>query len=188
VLRIDEKNIREYSILNCCGIIITTNHKTDGIHLESGDRRHFVAWSDRTRADFTDAYWSDLYRWFDNGGNEVVAGYLRDLDLVGFNPKAPPKTEAFWAIVVASIAPEDGEMADCLEKLGGPAATTIAQIQRVATAVFAEWLRDRRNARQIPHRLEGCGYALVRNPAGSKKEPRWRFRSADATTSMLTRN
>ena len=27
VLRVDEKNLREYSVLNCCGVILTTNHK-----------------------------------------------------------------------------------------------------------------------------------------------------------------
>ena len=39
VLRVDEKNLREYSIPNCCGVIITTNHKTDGIYLPADDRR-----------------------------------------------------------------------------------------------------------------------------------------------------
>ena len=33
VLRVDEKNLREYSIFNCSGVILTTNHKTDGIYL-----------------------------------------------------------------------------------------------------------------------------------------------------------
>ena len=41
VLRCDEKNLREYSILNCCGVIITTNHKADGIFLPADDRRHY---------------------------------------------------------------------------------------------------------------------------------------------------
>ena len=45
VLRVDEKNLREYSILNCCGVVITTNHKQDGIFLPADDRRHYVAWS-----------------------------------------------------------------------------------------------------------------------------------------------
>jgi hypothetical protein len=49
VLRIDEKHLREYSILNCTGLIITTNHKADGIYLPADDRRHFVAWSDCTK-------------------------------------------------------------------------------------------------------------------------------------------
>ena len=37
VLRVDEKNLREHSVLNCCGVIITTNHKT-GRHLLAGRR------------------------------------------------------------------------------------------------------------------------------------------------------
>src|SRR5205807_3514720 len=31
VLRVDEKNLREHSVLNCCGVVITTNYKLDGI-------------------------------------------------------------------------------------------------------------------------------------------------------------
>jgi hypothetical protein len=30
---------------------------------------------------------------------------------------------------------------------------------------FYEWLRDRKNRRIIPHRLEQCGYVRVRNDA-----------------------
>lgn len=40
VLRIDEKHLREHSIINCCDVIITTNHKADGIFLPADDRRH----------------------------------------------------------------------------------------------------------------------------------------------------
>jgi hypothetical protein len=42
------------------------------------------------------------------------------LDLSDFDPKAPPlKTEAFWAIVAGSHVPEDAELADAIDKLGG---------------------------------------------------------------------
>ena len=30
---------------------------------------------------------------------------------------------------------------------------------------FREWIRDRKNRRAIPHRLEKCGYVQVRNDA-----------------------
>jgi hypothetical protein len=40
VLRCDEKNIREHSVMNVCGVIITTNHKADGIYLPADDWRH----------------------------------------------------------------------------------------------------------------------------------------------------
>jgi hypothetical protein len=43
VLRVDEKFLREHYVLNCCGVIITTNHKADGIYLPADDRRHYVA-------------------------------------------------------------------------------------------------------------------------------------------------
>jgi hypothetical protein len=61
VLRVDEKFLAEYSALNCCGIVITTNYKTDGIYLPADDRRHFVAWSTRTKDDFAPEYWKTLW-------------------------------------------------------------------------------------------------------------------------------
>jgi len=48
-----------------------------------------------------------------------------------------------------------------------PEATTLALIAQRASATFGEWLRDRKNARKVPHRLEECGYVPVRN-AGAK--------------------
>ena len=48
-----EEPARAQHVLNCCGVIITTNHKADGIYLPADDRRHFVAWSELTKEDFT---------------------------------------------------------------------------------------------------------------------------------------
>ena len=64
------------SVLNCCGVIITTNYKADGIYLPADDRRHFVAWSDLNKKDFTPEYWKYLWSWFDDGGDRHVAAYL----------------------------------------------------------------------------------------------------------------
>ena len=52
VLRVDEKHLREYSVFNVCGVIMTTNYKTNGIYLPAEDRRHFVAWSHQTEIRF----------------------------------------------------------------------------------------------------------------------------------------
>jgi hypothetical protein len=167
VLRVDEKNLREHPIVNCCGVIITTNHKTDGIYLPADDRRHFVAWSDRTKEDdrFQGNYWNDLWSYYENGGRGHVTAFLLQRDISKFNPKAPPPhTPAFWAIVDANRAPEESEMADALDKLGNPNAVTLAQIQNACTDSFADWLGDRKNRRIIPHRLEQCRYVPVRNP------------------------
>jgi hypothetical protein len=170
VLRVDEKNRHEYSVFNCCGVVLTSNHKADGIYLSADDRRHFVAWSELTKHSFVDDYWTSLWHWYDHGGDRHVAAYLAELDISEFDPKAPPpKTEAFWDIVHANSAPEEGELADVLEKLADkqgnpPPATTLALISAKASLDLQDWLRDRRNRRAIPHRLEGVGYTPVRNP------------------------
>jgi hypothetical protein len=172
-MRVDEKNLREYTVPNCVGVIITTNHKTDGIFLPADDRRHFVAWSDLTKKDFAQNYWTDLWAWYREGGDRHVAAYLANLDLSDFDAKAPPpKTQAFWEIVDASRAPEDAELADAIDALGAPSALTLAQIAGRTTGEFAEWLRDRKNARRIPHRLEACGYVAVRNDGA--KDGHWK--------------
>jgi hypothetical protein len=64
VLRVDQKHLQEHSVFNCCGIVITTNYKTDGIYLPDNDRRHFVAWSDLTQKDFEEGYWNRLWNWY----------------------------------------------------------------------------------------------------------------------------
>ena len=88
--------------------------------------------------------------------------------MTSFDPKAPPpKTPAFWDIVDANRTPEDAELADVLEKMGSPDATTLMQITNVAEGEFEIWVRDRKNRRVIPHRLERCGYVPVRNDAAN---------------------
>ncbi len=171
VLRVDEKHLREYAVMNVCGLIITTNH-IDGVYLPADDRRHFVAWSELTKEDFGEGYWRELYGWYANGGIGHVAAYLRTLDLSDFDPKAPPpKTAAFWQVVDAGRAPEDAELADVLDQLGNPAAVTVGTLSVYAVDNFREWLQDRRNARQIPHRMQDAGYIAVRNDAA--KDGQW---------------
>ncbi len=163
VIRVDEKHLREHAVMNVTGVIITTNH-VDGIYLPPDDRRHFVAWSELTKEDFDTDYWRRIYGWYANGGIGHVAAYLRMLDLSAFDPKAPPpKTAAFWQVVDAGRAPEDAELADVLDQLGNPTAVTVGMLSIYANDSLREWLQDRRNARQIPHRLEDAGYVAVRN-------------------------
>lgn len=174
VIRVDEKFINEYSALNVVGVVITTNHKTAGIYLPADDRRHFVAWSPLSKDDFDSSYWDRLWSWYQAGGHQHVAAFLAEHDLSNFDAKAPPpKTPAFWDMVEASRAPEDAELADALDRLGNPRAVTVSQIAGQADREFADWLQDRRNARQVPHRFEEVGYVSVRNPAATS-DGRWK--------------
>lgn len=104
-------------------------------------------------------------------------------DISKFDPKAPPpKTPAFWAIVDANRAPEEPELADLLDKMGNPDAFTLAQLQWVADnqpaadGKFNDCLKDRKNRRAIPHRIEGCGYVPVRNPDAAS-DGHWKIAS-----------
>jgi uncharacterized protein DUF5906 len=174
-LRVDEKHLREYYVFNVLGFVITTNHKTDGIYLPADDRRHYVAWSNCSKDDFTSTYWNEIWGWYYAGGFEHVAAYLNALDLSGFDPKAPPpKTPAFWDIVSANRTPEDAELADVLDTLGSPRAVTVKQLTAAARGETAEWLMDRKNRRALPHRLERCGYAAVKNP--DAKDGLWKIK------------
>jgi hypothetical protein len=172
VLRVDEKNMREYAVFNVCGVIITTNHKTDGIYLPADDRRHFVAWSDADRSRFTDSYWAEIYRWYASGGSAHVAAYLAQLSLDEFDAKAPPpKTAAFWEIVSSGVAPEDAELADALDDLKGRDAITIEMIVAAASDAgaheFAAWMRDRKNSRAVRHKLTEAGFIIVRSDSAA---------------------
>jgi hypothetical protein len=169
VIRVDEKNLREYYVANVCNIIYTTNHITDGLYLPADDRRHYVAWSTSTGADFSEHYFRELWTWYARGGMANVVAFLSGHDLSNFDPKAPPpKTPAFWQVVVAGESPESGEMRDVIERLGNPPALTIGNVTDEAAAAKMFGLRDelslRANRRSIPHRMERAGYSAVRNP------------------------
>lgn len=172
VLRCDEKHLRECSVLNLCGVIITTNYKTGGIYLPADDRRHYVAWSDLSQKDFNNYYWQELYKWYDSGGIGHVVAYLKTMDISGFDPKAPPaKTAAFWSIVDASRAPEDAELADAIEALGNPSVFTVNHLLPHVEIDFKCWLQDRKNAKILSHRIDSAGYEAVRNPNAT--DGRW---------------
>ena len=197
VIRVDEKNLREHYVPNVCGVIITTNHKTDGLYLPADDRRHFVAWSERIRQDFAPDYWAGMYGWYAAGGTGHVVAHLRSLDLSGFDPKAPPqKTEAFWAIVQTGEAPESGELRDVLDDLSNPNALTIGMLVTSARTLglhdLANELNDRKSRRALPHKLERIGYVSVRNPdaddglfkVGGKRQVVYASKSQDVSTQI----
>ena len=173
VHRVDQKHLREYSVPNVCGVIVTTNHR-DGLYLPADDRRHYVAWSERTKEDFASDYWTRFYRWCGSGGTGHVAAYLSSYDLSRFDPKAPPpKTPAFWAVVDANRAPEDADLADALDRLENPDVVTISQLAAGVPSDFSAWLSDRKNTKAIRHRLETAGYLAVPNTAA--KDRLWRI-------------
>jgi hypothetical protein len=169
VLRIDEKHTREYSVFNVLGLLITSNNRLDGLYLPADDRRHYVAWSEASAGDFTDAYWHTIWTWYEQTGYADVVAYLRTYDLRDFDPKAqPPKTPAFWNIVNAGESSDAGEMRDVVESFGNLMAFTLEDFIKMADRLYlddlANELRERKNRAKIPHIMLRVGYISVRNP------------------------
>jgi hypothetical protein len=176
-----DKWVKQHPILNLVGVVYTTNHKSDGLHIPREDRRHFVAWSEREQKDFAEEYWRDFYwPWLETGGDEHVAAYLMTRDVTKWNPKAsPPKTAAWHEIVAAGTEPQDADLADLLDKLGDdyifsgtpspPDAVTLDQLKHHddLTPELADIFKDK-NRRVANHRLEAAGYVPVSNPDNQK--------------------
>jgi hypothetical protein len=97
VARINVKYIPQHYALNVCGVIYTTNHKTDGLYLPADDRRTYVAWSELTKHDFAEGFWIKFWHWYRReDGFEHVAAYLVERDISGFDPKAPPNIDGLF--------------------------------------------------------------------------------------------
>jgi hypothetical protein len=174
----NEKYIRAFPVVNVMGVIITTNHRTDGIYLPADDRRHFVAWSDRNKSEFDSSYWADLWAWIETGGAADVGEFLRGVDLRTFDPKAPPpKTDAFYSIVAASNDPADDDLGSVLERMGRPAVVTISELRDAASGLdeFSDLsaIFDPRARRRVPHAMERVGYEQVRNEGA--EDGLWKF-------------
>ena len=70
----------------------------------------------------------------------------------------------------------------CSTSLGRPNIVTVDEVAHqagVQQPAFAEWLRDRRNARSIPHRFEDCEYVAVSNP--NDASGRWKIKGVRHT-------
>jgi hypothetical protein len=147
------------------------------MYLPPDDRRHFVAWSERTPADFRAGFWSDFWDWYNEGGLWHVVAYLRQCAISSFKPgEPPPKTEAFWDIVNANRPADETALDEVLDLMMRPDVVTIKQVSDHPGAPFelAEWLRDRKHRRIIPRHFGDCGYVTVHNPDAANRG-RWRI-------------
>jgi hypothetical protein len=176
-LRVNEKHVKPYYIPNVCGVVATTNYKTDALYLAADDRRHYIAWSNKGTAWRTKKGWIKYHQWLDAGGDRHVAAFLQERNLSQFNAKAPPKkTAAFWEIVSASQLPEESELADVVDKLDGRAVTigdVISEAHSLEYDGLAEFFRDRTKRRILAGRLDKAGYVPIDNP--DAKDRLWKI-------------
>ena len=178
VLRVDEKNLNEHYIPNLCGVVITTNHKTDGIYLPADDRRHMVAWSNLTKDDFAADYWRKLYAMVRQRRQRARRRLPRRARSLRLRPEGAAAEDAGLLGDRQRQPRPRRRRARRRARRPRTGQTSSPSIkwrtgQPLLQPAFAEWLRDRKNRRSIPHRFEDCGYVAVANP--NDTEGRWKI-------------
>jgi len=169
-LRVNEKYINEYYILNRAGMIVTTNYR-DALILPFDDRRHYVTFSERRGEEFPKEFWNEFWSWYENGGFAHVAALLYQRNLSNFDPKAePPKTPALRYMVMAGRGSDYSELADIIDELKNPTALTINELSTKAPGL--DWLRDLTKRKATSYRIADCGYIMIENP--DAKDGLWR--------------
>jgi hypothetical protein len=168
----NEKHKGQYPVANVLRPILTTNHQVDGLYMDPQDRRHYCAWSDAPKMEEADA--NAIYQWYENGGLDAVAHFLRTLDLSArnWNAKAPPPRTAWWHQLVAGGASQEEEkFADALDKLQRPEWITVPQVVEAGGLELASWVANPGNRRKVERELVKSGYQRLPNP--SEKRGRW---------------
>lgn len=167
---VNDKYEKHVHVANVCLVVMTTNHRTDSIHLPPGDGRHFVIWSDVEKESYEPDFFRQHYRWLNAGGEAHVAAFLRARNVGEFDHGAPPPlTEAFHDIVEQSTPPESYWIGGIIDEMNRPAVLTIFNLITHADGDQAEWLR--KNQKATPHRLNDCGYTRVGKPGS--QDGRW---------------
>jgi hypothetical protein len=199
-LYVNEKGIPEYSIQNHIFVCITTNHPDNGLYVNEGSRRYFVATSKVPSNDksISPDYFPRLHGWLGADGFRHVAAFLRARGLSQFNPKAPPPmNQGTRQMIVGGLHPDVAKMEDLLDAMAGtrgddalvrPKAITINMLKEYATK-FVETGGDWRPTdkdfysmmadgcyprNELSYRLRDCGYTPALNPDSDRGD--WRVK------------
>jgi len=174
MVRVNVKYLPQFYVPNVTAVVFTTNYPADGLYLPPDDRRHYVCGSEATQASFEEGYFAGIWDWYAGGGVDDVVAFLAGYDLSLFDAKAPPeKTPAFWRMVDTGRPAEEPGFRDALAALGNPDALTIPLLMTKVDVELSEWMRDLKNRRNVPRRLDDCGYVPVRNVDAT--DGRWKI-------------
>jgi Family of unknown function (DUF5906) len=124
---VNPKYRKKYETRNIHIWIFCTNHP-NAISLEVGDRRLFVC--ECPSEVFAGTPVDELYAWYDQGGREIVFGYLLERDISHFNPAHPPPvTAAKLAMIELAKSPVERWLDDAF---GHRRFVTVAEIRSAA--------------------------------------------------------
>jgi hypothetical protein len=188
-LYVNEKGIPQYSIPNHMFVCITTNHPDNGLYVNEGSRRYFVATSKVPPKDksIPSDYFRRLHDWLAAGGFRHVAAFLRARDLSEFDSKAsPPMNEGTRQMMVGGLHHDVAKMEDLLDAMAmkmddgsavKPKAITNNMLREYAGQFvetgdwrstdkdfYAMIAEGRYPRNELSYRLKDCGYTPALNP------------------------
>ena len=122
-LVINRKGLHPYEMLNRLQVIAFSND-TLPITLPTQDRRWFCVWSRAPRMNPDDA--QKLYKWYKNGGYELIAAWMWQRQVEAFNPAAaPPITEWKINMVEQGMSVAESFLVDMMRQRIGPFAAGV---------------------------------------------------------------
>jgi hypothetical protein len=202
-LYVNEKGIPQYSIPNHMFVCITTNHPDNGLYVNEGSRRYFVATSKVPPKDqsIPQDYFKRLHAWLCADGFRHVAAFLRARDLSGFNSYAsPPMNEGTRQMMAGGLHQDVPKMEDLLDAMAmktdgnavRPKAITVNMLReyagkfvepdnnRAAEKDFFSMMADGRYPRnELAYRLRDCGYTPALHPKAERGQ--WKVKGKRTT-------
>jgi Family of unknown function (DUF5906)/Bifunctional DNA primase/polymerase, N-terminal len=138
-LRVNEKHLPPYYVENHHFWILVSNYD-NAIALDDDDRR-FCVLQVRLETPPLDHYFSKYHSWLDNGGTELVVGWLKQRDLSNFDPGAAPPMTAAKQVMIEQSQPKEVQWLREQFRDGGPFAnrTVLAVNDLLEAADAADW-------------------------------------------------
>jgi hypothetical protein len=159
---VNTKNVKQYDIPKIQNWIMSTNNE-DALSIEDTDRRYWVHQC-CLGVPREPEYYANLYKWFNEGGAEKVAGWLLKRDLSAFNPLAPPpNTDAKRKMLKHSQPLPVRQLLEVFAEGGAFANRTVMIVQE---------LLDKAERDFYPPRVNHKNAAAALRAEGFKKGPR----------------
>lgn len=170
-LPLNDKYQKLRHIINVLRVFITTNDWM-AMYIPEEDRRMFIMnshleqrWHERAGMP---NYFVDLFAWFEAGGADHVAAWLRARDLSAFNPKAQVARTEGWAAVAGSWGEPEDSVTWALERLGSPELVLGLEMLALQFDGREDLAGMMKSPRKIAHRMQRSGYAMMSPPGGGR--------------------
>lgn len=194
ICMINQKYGQKYSVKLFCGVIITTNHLLNGLHIPPDDRRYDVIdCATHQEMGFKNLddrrlYFDYLWNWFNNEkGNQHIAAYLREKDISEFSAaNGQRRTKAHQSIIMVDLE-QYGWFFDIVNELGSPDFISVPTIKKFAERNGEiDTSKTSQFQGKIKHAALAAGYFRYSNP--NSKEGRWTIPGINTGFVIYARN